>query len=153
MNTNPDLNLKTYHDIDFTSMPMIVATLAQLLIPFAEMDRPGDLKESGPGSDESLQKALNEVVLSRGASSDNTILTNRDFRAAARALFELTGTVPGSYWSYGHPFGIDIVTTNEQLRAANEQLQADLKVAEEERDRAIQRMNESAANTSPNCAG
>jgi hypothetical protein len=148
-----DTNLRTYHDIDFTNMPMIVATLVQALIPFAEMDRPGDLKESGPGSEESLRKALNEVVLSRGTSSDNTVLTNRDFRAAARALFELTGTVPGSYWSYGQPFGKDIVTINEQLRAANEQLQADLEVAKEERDRAIQGANKSAPNTSPNCAG
>jgi hypothetical protein len=89
-----------YDAINFDEMPPQTAELVRALIPFAEMDRPGELRTSGPGSDENLQDVLENPSLIRGSSSDLTLLTNGDFRRAAKVLFDLTGAVPDSYFSY-----------------------------------------------------
>lgn len=151
---NVQLNLKSYDQVNFSGMSIMTAALVRALIPFAEMDRPRELNESGPGGDEDLRDAL-EPMLSRGRSSDNTLLTNADFRNAARVLFEITGAVPSSYWCYGRPLDDDIETINEKL-------QSSLKRAESERDAAIQRAElaeenakmleaQSISSTSPDC--
>lgn len=87
---------KSYDEINYQHILDTIEPLVRALIPFAEMDRPGEIKSEGVGSDAQLA----EIVLGRGSSLDSTILTGQDFRNAARVLFELTGAVPESYWSY-----------------------------------------------------
>ena len=90
---------KTYSEINTEQLPLPIAELILALMPFGEMDRPGEIKAEGHGGDDELA-----IALGRGTSSDQTILTNQDFRNAAKAIYDITGAVPESYWSYGIEF-------------------------------------------------
>lgn len=97
MTSDSNVKQKPYSEINWFQFGSAVEPLLRALIPFAEMDRPGEIDHH---SDEELRDALQETVLQRGHGPDHTLLTNQDFRHAAKLLFEWTGAVPESYWSY-----------------------------------------------------
>jgi hypothetical protein len=104
MNKEITTNQKPYDQINVEGMATDVVALVRALIPFAEMDRPGAIERTGHGSDDELHNALEGIALQRGHGPDHTLLTNADFRNAAKVLFDLTGAVPEAYWSYGIKF-------------------------------------------------
>ena len=103
MNKNVQASQRSYKQINFDQAP-ILAPLVIALIPLTEMDRPGDLERPGRTGEEELRATLEGRALQRRHGPAQTLLTNADFRNAAKALFDLTGAVPEAYWSYGIKF-------------------------------------------------
>jgi hypothetical protein len=64
---------------------------------------PPSLNAPGAG-EEKLRDALEVRALQRRHAPAQTMLTNADFRNAAKALFDLTRVIPEAYWSYGMKF-------------------------------------------------
>ena len=100
MNKKVQSSKKSYDEINFDQMP-ILAPFVKALIPLAEMDRPGDLERPGRAGEEELRATLEGRALQRRHGPAQTLLTNADFRNAAKALFDLTGAVPDACWSNG----------------------------------------------------
>jgi hypothetical protein len=91
---------KSYDEINFDQTP-ILAPLVKALIPFSEMDRPGELERPARAGEEELRATLERRALQRRHRLAQPLLTDADFRSAANALFDLTGAVPEAYWYYG----------------------------------------------------
>ena len=103
MNKKVQASQKSYDEIDFDQTP-ILAALVKALIPFGEMDRPGDPERPGRAGEEELRAPLEGRAMQRRHGPAQTLLTNADFRTAAKALFDMTGVVPEACWSFGIKF-------------------------------------------------
>jgi hypothetical protein len=93
MNKKVQASQKSYDEINFDQIP-ILAPLVKALIPFAEIDRPGKLERLGRAGQEELRGALEGRAAQRRHGPAQTLLTDADIRNAAKALFDLPGTVP-----------------------------------------------------------
>jgi hypothetical protein len=82
MNKKVQASQKSYDEINFDQMP-ILAPLVKALIPFAEMDRPGELERPGRAGEEELRDTLEGRALQRRHGPAQPLLTNADFRNAA----------------------------------------------------------------------
>ena len=103
MNKKVQASQKSYDEINFDQMP-ILPPLVKALIPFAEMAWPGELERPGRAGEEELRDTLKGRALPCRPGPAHQLLTNEDFRNAAKALFDLTGAVPETYWSCGIKF-------------------------------------------------
>src|SRR5687767_4397896 len=60
--------------------------------------------QASQNSYEELRARLEGRAMRRRHGPAQPLLTNADFRTAAKALFDLTEVVPEPYWSYGIKF-------------------------------------------------